>query len=361
MLRSAKRRRRRRETAARRRFIVGVILFILAMAAAIYLASFRPLPSPEPVPLSAAVTDSPETSPVASSTTFERPIYPYSVIPGGASQVEELKQAIAGDPVVAAHYAEFAIDNARVERLTRPRLAYVSYRIGNSVFWTRNRIALKSGETILTDGVRDARTRCGNRIADQPGPVSPLEPPETVLDSPVQLPLTASAEPLTLPPSAAGGLIAPPVTLPLSAGNELAPPLAAGTPPPMTTAGLAADADPVAGSAMGSLPPLTGEPPRPGAEQFPGTVLLPGSESFPADPLPGGPAPLPEGHEPVPPMTPPPLIIDEQLPPGTILPTDPADPPLDAPVPVPEPGTAVLMIQTGVAWGIWRFRQRRRR
>jgi hypothetical protein len=60
-------------------------------------------------------------------------------------------------------------------------------------------------------------------------------------------------------------------------------------------------------------------------------------------------------------MTPPPLLIDEQLPPDTVLPTNPADPPSDAPVPVPEPGTAVLMIQTGVAWGIWRFRQRRRR
>ena len=115
----------------------------------------------------------------------------------------------------------------------------MSYRIGNSVFWTRNRIALKSGETILTDGVRDARTRCGNQIADQPGPVSPLEPSEAVLDSPVQSPLRASAEPLTLPPSAAGGLIAPSVTLPLSSGNELP----AGAPAvPMTTAGLAADA-----------------------------------------------------------------------------------------------------------------------
>jgi len=350
MLRSGKRRRRRRETAARRRFIVGVILFILAIAAAIYIASRQPLPPPEPVPLSAAVTDSPETSPVASSTTFERPIYPYSVIPGGASQVEELKQAIARDPVVAAHYAGFAIDNARVERLTQPRLAYVSYRIGNSVFWTRNRVALKSGETILTDGVRGARTRCGNQIADQPGPVSPLEPPETVLDSPVQPPLRASGEPLTLPPSAAGGLIAPSLAPPLSAGNESFSPLTPGTPPPpMTTAGLAADADPVASNATGSLPPQ------------PGNVLLPGSESFPAaDPLPG-PAQFPESHEPAPPsVTPPPLLVEEELPPGTVLPTTPADPPSDVPLPVPEPGTALLMLQTGVAWGIWRFRQRRR-
>ena len=103
--------------------MVGVILFILAMAAAIYLASRRALSTPEPVPLSAAVTATPETLSVATTTTFERPIYPYSVIPGGASQVEELKQAIARDAVIAAHYAEFAIDNARVERLTRPRLA----------------------------------------------------------------------------------------------------------------------------------------------------------------------------------------------------------------------------------------------
>jgi hypothetical protein len=340
--------------------MVGVILFILAIATAIYLASQQPLPPSEPVPLSAAVTTGPETLPVASFRTLERPIYPYSVIPGGASQVEELKHAIARDPVVAAHYAEFALDNTRVERLTQPRLAYVSYRIGDSVFWTRNRIALKSGETILTDGVRGARTRCGNQIADQPGPVSPLEPPEAVLDTPVQTPLSASAGPLPLPPLAAGGLIAPSLT-PLSPDNELIPPLAAGTAAlPLVAVGLAADADPVPGTVPGSLPPLTGEPPRPGAEQFPGTVLLPATELFPAaDPLPGAPGQSPERHEPTPPpMTTPPLI-DEQLPPGIV--TTPVEPPSDAPVPVPEPGTAVLMIQTGVAWGIWRFRQRRRR
>ena len=49
-------------------------------------------------------------------------------------------------------------------------------------------------------------------------------------------------------------------------------------------------------------------------------------------------------------MTTPPPLIDEQLPP-IVLTTTPLDPPADAPVPVPEPGTAVLMIQTGVAWG----------
>ena len=359
MLRFGKRRRSRRERAARRRFMVGVILFILAMAAAIYLASRQHLPPPEPVPLSAAVSVDPETLPVAASATFERPIYPYSVIPGGASQVAELRQAIARDPVVAAHYAGFATDHARVERLTQPRLAYVSYRIGNSVFWTRKRIALRSGETILTDGVRGARTRCGNQIADEPGPVSPLEPPQAVLDSPVQFPLRASVEPLTLPPSASGGLIAPSVMLPLSAGNRLTTPLTPEIPSPTTTAGLTLDAESVSGSAVGSLPPLTGDPPHPGADQFPGTVL-PGSESFPAADPPGGPPPLPEHHGPVLPPTTPPLLVDEQLPPG-VLTTTPVDPPPDVPVPVPEPGTAMLMIQTGVAWGLWRCRQRRRR
>jgi hypothetical protein len=43
-----------------------------------------------------------------------RPVYPYSVVPGGVRDVAELKWAAKHDPVVAAHYAGFDYDHARV-------------------------------------------------------------------------------------------------------------------------------------------------------------------------------------------------------------------------------------------------------
>src|SRR5271167_4654421 len=58
-------------------------------------------------------------------------VYPYSVIPGGIHSVEELRNAIARDPVVSAHYAAFRLANARIIRLDRNRKLHVSYRLGN--------------------------------------------------------------------------------------------------------------------------------------------------------------------------------------------------------------------------------------
>ena len=63
-----------------------------------------------------------------------RPVYPYSVVPGGVTDARELKWAAQHDPVVASHYAGFDYDHARVVRLLLARAAYVSYRIGNDVY-----------------------------------------------------------------------------------------------------------------------------------------------------------------------------------------------------------------------------------
>ncbi len=48
------------------------------------------------------------------------------------------------------------------------KLVYVSYRIGNKVFWTKHKLALRKGEAMLSDGTNMARTRCGNRISVLP-------------------------------------------------------------------------------------------------------------------------------------------------------------------------------------------------
>jgi hypothetical protein len=122
-----------------------------------------------------------------------RPVYPYSIVPGGVRDARELKWAADHDPVVRAHYAGFDYDHARVVRLVLARTAYVSYRIGNKVFWTRRRISLRKGETVITDGKITARSRCGNRVEEVPQQAtSTSEPPAAKFEEPAQ-PATGTA------------------------------------------------------------------------------------------------------------------------------------------------------------------------
>ena len=116
-----------------------------------------------------------------------RPVYPYSVVPGGVRDASELKWAAEHDPVVRSHYAGFDYDHARVVRLALARTAYVSYRIGNKVYWTRHRVTLKKGETVITDGKITARSRCANRVEEVPQQAtSSSEPPAAKFEEPVQ-------------------------------------------------------------------------------------------------------------------------------------------------------------------------------
>jgi len=127
-----------------------------------------------------------------------RTVYRYSVVPGGVRDVRELKWAAEHDPVVAAHYAGFDYDHARAVRLVLARTAYVSYRIGNKVYWTRHRVTLKKGETVLTDGKITARARCANRVEEAPQVMmSSAEPPPMMFDEPM-LPALGTA--MTNPP-----------------------------------------------------------------------------------------------------------------------------------------------------------------
>ena len=105
---------------------------------------------------------------IASSVQPVRPVYPYSVVPGGVEDAKELKWVAEHDPIVAAHYAGFDYDHARVVRLTLARTAFVSYRIGNRIYWMRRRITLHKGEKLITDGHITARGRCANRVEEKP-------------------------------------------------------------------------------------------------------------------------------------------------------------------------------------------------
>ncbi len=122
-----------------------------------------------------------------------RAIFPYSVIAGGAETPQELQRAVAIDPVVAQHYSDFNLANVRRVTLSAPQMMYVSYRIGNNVYWTKHQLALPKGETVLTDGHSMARTRCGNRISAMPiRPNSPAEPAAEDFNAPVIPPSTST-------------------------------------------------------------------------------------------------------------------------------------------------------------------------
>jgi hypothetical protein len=115
-----------------------------------------------------------------------RTVYPYSVVPGGIEDASDLKYAAEHDPVVAAHYAGFDYDHARVVRLVLARSVYVSYRIGNKVYWTHRRVTLKKGEKIITDGKMIARARCANRVEELPQQATTSsEPPAAKFEEPM--------------------------------------------------------------------------------------------------------------------------------------------------------------------------------
>jgi len=110
----------------------------------------------------------------------------YSVIPGGVASAEELRQAMEHDPVAAQQFAGFDFERAHLVQVSEQQSMHVAYRMGDKVYWTRKKVALHKGETLISDGKIAARTRCGNRIAVAPlGPPALAEPAEADLDQPL--------------------------------------------------------------------------------------------------------------------------------------------------------------------------------
>jgi hypothetical protein len=126
---------------------------------------------------------------VSSAGLSPRPVFPYSVVPGGVRDAQELQKAASSDPVVAKHYSDFHIGKARTIQLERPVAMYVSYRRNNQVFWTRNKMMIPAGETLISDGENLARVRCGNRLsAVAAKPVAATDPDNEALETPEFIP-----------------------------------------------------------------------------------------------------------------------------------------------------------------------------
>ena len=116
---------------------------------------------------------------------YERTVYPYSVIPGGVHSREELSANIRNDSIVSEHYADFDVARAQLVNARETRFMYVSYRLKNKIYWTSKKIRIPQGETLITDGSCEARTRCGNMVSATPmTPVSDAEPDVEVFDVP---------------------------------------------------------------------------------------------------------------------------------------------------------------------------------
>ena len=114
-----------------------------------------------------------------------RPNFPYSVIPGGAYSPAELRYANHRDHLVREHYADFDLSSARLVTLTDDRYQYVSFRLRDRIYWTRNKLRIPRGEVLLTDGRNYARTRCGNRLSSKPKPnTTAQQPSERLLSLP---------------------------------------------------------------------------------------------------------------------------------------------------------------------------------
>ena len=131
-----------------------ILLTVIACASPWLIAAETPLPTPR------------HTGDIALRGSTPRPIFNGSVVPGGVYSPAELRAAIERDAVVAAHYRDVRLDEMQAVTLTTGRAAYVSYRKGGRVHWTRERVWLKAGETVLTDGTTMIRARCGNCVSD---------------------------------------------------------------------------------------------------------------------------------------------------------------------------------------------------
>jgi hypothetical protein len=330
----------------------------------------------------------------------DRPNYLHSVIAGGAYEGFELAGAMRRDAVVANHYRGLTPDTVRREIVTKDRMVYVSYRKDDRIYWTRNKVLLRKGETILTDGATEIRARCGNCISDTPRlPVAEAEPDPAEFDR-----LIDNREPSN-PIAAVAELSAPAGSGPSGvtsssrgepAGGTLAGPTPGANGSVSGGAGGIAPSQPSHGQSFGSTSggtisnPGSDVPsfvPTPGGPGFPPGRTGPPAESLPpyASPTPVGP-PFETGPSPIsfpPGLIDPPPGLDSHFDPDVPgLPSDPDPPeigsqppdggpgpdspgheetPLDptTPVSVPEPGM-LLLIGGGAALAMFRKLRSRR-
>ena len=265
------------------------------------------------------------------------------------ASLDDFRRVVRSDQRLAAYYGSFNWARARLVTTAEPQLVYVSYQKAGALARTKHPMLLPKGDTLLTDGVLQARTYCCNEvfeIVDAPlpppsegdQPAWPLPPSTQVLWPPESPPALAPPEDETPPAE----LVAPPVAPPFS------PPSARGEMPPSSLVAPPAAPPFSPPSTRGDVPPLELAtpptvptfPPPPSPGEIPPSSLLAPPVAIAFPPLPDSfPAPVPV------PSFPSPLA----LPPTTTV--------------VPEPSTVTLLSLglTGLVWCRWRAWRRARR
>jgi hypothetical protein len=175
------------------RIIARATLFLLPVVLLVLFFAVRALHQSSAIDNRTAVAsdtnDWQDSFEPASARLPKRAVFPYSIVPGGVRDAQELQSAASADPVVARHYSDFRMTQARALRLDHPLSMYVSYRHNNQVFWTKNRMVIPAGEALISDGENLARVRCGNRLSPVAAkPVAATEPSQEELTEPSFVP-----------------------------------------------------------------------------------------------------------------------------------------------------------------------------
>ncbi len=195
-----------------------------------------------------------------------RPIFPFSVVPGGVLTAEEVQDSVAHDPLLARHYKDVDVSALQLRWLNSSVDVYASYRLGDSIRWTRHKIRVPKGELVLTDGVHLLRARCGNRLvftrppAEEQPPTPGIEPPDLTFE----YGLPPLYEPPAVPTLVARGgppPILPPVPMFWPPASPTTPLCCGGVLPPAHPSGTGPVGGPfIAGGGGGHKPPTTPVP-----------------------------------------------------------------------------------------------------
>jgi len=94
--------------------------------------------------------------------------------------VDDFHNVVNNDPVLAAHFAGFNWEKAKLGKQEEDVWTYVSYRKGDMIRLTTKPVKLPQGDGFITDGIRVVRTYCCNDYVLAPprrvmGPTEPTE------------------------------------------------------------------------------------------------------------------------------------------------------------------------------------------
>jgi hypothetical protein len=96
----------------------------------------------------------------------------------GANSVSQFRLSLDQDPQLASYFSDFDWSKAELIKLQSPMQMHVSYKKNGKIHFTRKKLLISAGETVITDGNYWIRSYCCNELSREPVAVSPDEPPE---------------------------------------------------------------------------------------------------------------------------------------------------------------------------------------